>query len=104
MSRSAAKHTNRPAFRPDWWRKTLAGGLLGYSLSFALVGLFAWVGPGGISAADKVQFNMWMITPLWLLIFSLSYLFRSGNRALCWLGLANLLGFGLLFMVRGTGV
>ena len=85
-----------------WWRKTFAGAVLGFTLALALVGIFAWAGPGGISAADKVQFNMWMITPLWLLMFSLVYLFRTGNRALLCMGAANLLSWALLFVVKGA--
>lgn len=88
--------------QPHWWRKTLAGSVLGFTLALALVGIFAWAGPGGISAADKVQFNMWMITPLWLLIFSLVYLFRTGNRALAWMGAANVLSWALLLLVKGA--
>lgn len=96
-SRTLAKQK----LRPDWWSKTFAGGVLGLSLALALSGLFAWVGPGGITAPNKVQFNMWIIAPLWTLIFSFSYLFTTGRRALLWLLLANLLAYGLLFWVRG---
>jgi len=77
--------------RPDWWSKSLAGGLLGLLLAFALVGLFAWLGPGGINAPDKVQFNMWIISPIWLTLFSLTYLFRSGRDAWAYLGSATLM-------------
>ncbi|WP_430461767.1 hypothetical protein ACQUQU_02985 [Thalassolituus sp. LLYu03] len=88
--------------RPDWWRKTLAGAVGGFLLALSLVGIFAWAGPGGISAPDKVQFNMWMITPLWLLIFSLVYLFRTGNRALFWLTVANLISWTLLSLLKAA--
>ncbi|MFT4047568.1 MAG: hypothetical protein QM661_12860 [Solimonas sp.] len=86
--------------QPDWWRKTFAGAVLGLTLAFALGGLFAWLGPGGIAAPDKAQFVMWMIAPLWGLCFALVYLFRSGARALLWLGLANAAAWGLLLAVR----
>lgn len=88
--------------QPDWWRKTLAGVLLGFLLALVTTGLFAWAGPGGIAATDKVQFNMWLLTLLWLLIMSLVYLFRSGNQALLWLGGANLLLWPLFLIVRGV--
>ena len=77
--------------RPDWITKTFAGAVLGLGLSYALVALFAWYGPGGIDAPNKVQFNMWAIAPLWLLFFSLVYLFATGWRALMWYGWANVL-------------
>ncbi len=85
-----------------WWRKTLAGGVLGLTLAFALSGLFAWLGPGGLRAPDKTQFVMWLITPLWMLMFSLVYLFANGNRALLVFGLANGLAWLALFGVRGV--
>jgi len=85
---------------PDWISKTLAGGVLGYGLALALIGLAAWIGPGGIDAANKGQFNMWMITPLWLLFFSTVYLFRSGWQAIAVLGAANVVGHVALYCVR----
>jgi hypothetical protein len=88
--------------RPDWWCKTFAGAVLGWTLALALAGLFAWVGPGGPHAADKSQFVMWMIAPLWLLIFSGVYLFRSGASALLWLGAANALAYGVLLAARAA--
>lgn len=84
----------------DWWGKTLAGALLGYTLALAVAGLFAWIGPGGIGAPQKTQFVMWLIAPLWMAIFSLVYLARSGARALRWLGGANLFAYALLCAAR----
>lgn len=92
--------TTRPPFHPDWISKTLAGGLAGLSLAFALVGLFAWFGPGGIAAHGKVQFNMWMVPVIWMGIFCPVYLFRSGARAWLWLGGANVLAFTALGLGR----
>jgi hypothetical protein len=101
---AAVKPQKKPAIHPDWWSKTLAGAVLGLTLAFAVCGLFAWWGPGGISAPNKVQFVMWMITPLWLVIFSLVYLFRTGLRAVLWLLAANLLAYLLLWISRGMPV
>ncbi|MCE9782535.1 MULTISPECIES: hypothetical protein [Shewanella] len=86
--------------RPDWLGKTLAGALMGFALAVALSGIFAWVGPGGIDAKDKVQFNMWLIAPLWLSFFSFSYLFYSARRAIFWLMAANVLAWLLLWWVK----
>ena len=87
--------------QPHWWHKTLAGGAGGFALALLIVGFFAWYGPGGIRAADKVQFNMWMITPLWMLIFSLTYLFRTGWRSLLFMLVVNTVGWSVFLMLRG---
>ncbi|WP_317203439.1 hypothetical protein [Janthinobacterium sp.] len=89
----------RIPIRADWWSKTLAGAVLGWTLALALSGLFAWLGPGGIAAPQKYQFIMWLIAPLWMIIFSLVYLFRTGLRAVFWLAAANLLAYALLFIL-----
>src|SRR3954464_12672920 len=94
MSRSLQK---KPPIQTDWWTKTCAGALLGLTLAFALSGLFAWFGPGGIAAPQKVQFVMWIIAPIWMLIFSLVYLFRTGLRALAWLAGINVAAYAILF-------
>ncbi|MDC8758405.1 hypothetical protein [Janthinobacterium fluminis] len=83
----------------DWWSKTLAGAVLGWTLALALAGLFAWFGPDGIAAPQKSQFVMWMIAPIWMLVFSFVYLFRSGARAVLWLAAANLLAYALLYLL-----
>lgn len=87
--------------QPAWWAKSLAGSVLGFTLAFALSGIFAWVGPGGIGAANKTQFVMWMIAPLWMLFFSLVYLFRTGLQALLVFGLANIAAYLTLFSLNG---
>nr|WP_229417746.1 hypothetical protein [Pseudoduganella buxea] len=74
---------------------------MGATLAFALAGLFAWVGPGGIAAPEKSQFVMWSIAPVWMTVFGFVWLFRTGTHALLWLGGANLLAWGLLLYVRG---
>ncbi len=88
--------------QPTWLGKTLAGTFLGLALSFIFVAFFAWYGPGGIDARDKVQFNMWMITPVWLTIFSFSYLFNSAKQAWLILGSLTVLLYGVFFMLRSA--
>lgn len=97
--RNPGKPARPASIRADWWSKTLAGAVLGWTLALALCGLFAWLGPDGIAAPQKSQFVMWMIAPVWMLIFSLVYLFRSGARAALWLGAGNLVAYALLFTV-----
>lgn len=100
--RRSAAETQRLAMVPHWWLKTLSGLVGGFMLTLALVGLFAWFGPGGIQAAGKVQFNMWMISPVWLLILSFTFLFRTGWRALIGLAVANGAAWSMLLLLRGS--
>ncbi len=86
--------------QPHWWTKTFAGAVLGLTLAYAIVAIFAWYGPGGIDAPVKVQFNMWLITPIWLTVLSLTYLFKTGTKAMLYLAAVNLLFYGLLFTLR----
>lgn len=84
----------------NWFGKASAGLVLGYGLAVALTGLFAWFGPGGYGGDDKIQFNMWMMSPIWAGVLSFCFLFRDGLRAWLWLGLANLAAFAVLFGAR----
>ncbi|MFB2638026.1 hypothetical protein ACE02P_08355 [Shewanella bicestrii] len=86
--------------QPDWWTKSLAGLVLGFTLALGLVGLFAWFGPGGIDADTKVQVNMWLIAPIWLSVLSFSFLFKTGLRAIGYLGLLNILTYIVLYTFR----
>lgn len=96
---STAKRTRLESCH--WFGKTCAGVVLGFGLALALSGLFAWLGPDGIDAGGgKTQFNMWLIAPLWAGVLSFVYLFADSRRVWLWLGLANVLAFGLLWAVR----
>lgn len=86
---------------PDWWSKTFAGAVLGFSLAFALAGLLAWYGPGGIAAPNKTQAVMWSIAVFWMPVFAFVYLFRTGLRAVLWLSAANAAAYAALFHARG---
>jgi hypothetical protein len=90
----------RSKIQPNGWLKSLSGTVLGATLALALSGLWAWWGPGGITAAHKVQFNMWLIAPLWLLVLSAVYAVRSGWQVLGGLVVANGLAYGLLGWTR----
>ncbi|MFC5359346.1 hypothetical protein [Azospirillum himalayense] len=97
---SSTRNTPTP-IRPDWWSKILAGVVLGFALAIALSGLFAWIGPGGPAAVNKLQFIMWLVVPIWLGVFSFSFLFRSGRQAWLWLGCASVLAHTALLAARG---
>lgn len=94
-----AKNNDR-AIQPHWISKSAAGLLLGFPLALALSGLFAWLGPGGITAANKVQFNMWLIPPLWMIFFVTVYFFRTGLRAWLCLGGSTAVSFLALVLTR----
>jgi hypothetical protein len=89
---------NSKKISPDWWTKTLAGAVLGLSLAFALAGLLAWHGPGGVEAPNKTQAVMWSIAWFWMPVFSLVYLFRTGLQAVLCLAAANVVAYGLLWL------
>ncbi|OIQ47202.1 MAG: hypothetical protein BM565_07855 [Gammaproteobacteria bacterium MedPE] len=84
----------------QWVSKSLIGAILSYTLALLLVGIFAWQGPGGIDASNKVQFNMWFTVIIWLCIFSSVYLFKTALRAFCWLTVLNVFAFSLFILVK----
>jgi hypothetical protein len=90
----------KPALRRDWWAKSTAGALGGLGLGIALAGLLVWLTPGGPGALNKYQFAMWLVSPLWLGVLSLCFLFPSGRAAWAWLGGANALAFSALAACR----
>lgn len=75
-----------------WLAKSSAGLILGFSLCLGLTGLLLRYGFGEVSTfSAHGQFLMWLMSPGWLLVASLSFLFRSGLKAWLYLGAANLL-------------
>lgn len=103
LTSAELKVSRKPKYaliQEDWISKSLAGFFLGLALAFIASSLFALVGPGGLEAPNKVQFNMWMVPPVWLVIFSLVYMFPSGARAWLWLGGFTLAGALALTILR----
>ncbi|GAB3449385.1 hypothetical protein [Insolitispirillum peregrinum] len=86
-----------PAIKAHWWAKTLAGVICGFALALALATLFHQLTPGG---PGKLMLLMWLISPLWLTMASLVYLFRDGWRAWGWLGGASVLAYGAVFVSK----
>lgn len=87
--------------RPDWWTKASAGAILGFSLALSLVGLYAYLGPGGIDApGGRYSLMRYLEVLVWTAVFGLCFLFRSGRAAWLWLGAANLVAFAALFACR----
>ena len=87
--------------RPDWWGKASAGVILGFGLALSLVGLYAYLGSGGIDApGGRYSLMRYMEVLVWTAVFGLCFLFRSGRAAWGWLGAMNLLAFAALFACR----
>ena len=87
--------TQTEKIQPHWWRKSLTASFLGLSLSYGVIGMFAWFGPGGIDAPMKVQMNMWLISFIWLPIIAFSFLFKTAASAFLLLLPANLVVYSL---------
>ena len=94
---SAAGKTRPRLHSRHWFGKTMAGTVLGYTLALALSGAIAWLTPGGLQGSGKIQFNMWMIAPLWATVLGFVYFFRDSLRAWLWLGAANMAAFAALW-------
>lgn len=87
--------------RRDYWAKASAGALLGLGLALSLVGLYAYLGPGGIDAPTaRYSLMRHLEAFVWILVFGFSFLFRSGWGAWAWLGAANVIAFAGLFACR----
>jgi hypothetical protein len=82
--------------QPHWWSKTIIAIVLGLLLSYGIIAIFAWFGPGGIDAPMKVQLNMWLISLIWLPILALIYLFKSARSAFFNMLFINLIVYFIL--------
>lgn len=84
--------TRTPLSTAGWFGKGAAGFVLGFVVAVLVSAMFAWFGPGGITAdANKTQFNMWMVAPIWALLFSFVFLFRRVRDAWIYLGAATII-------------
>ena len=88
--------------RPDWWAKTSDCALLGFGLALSLAGLFLYLATGGAVGTPGGHFALLrhLVMFIWIMVFGLCFLFRSGAAAWGWLGAANLLAFAALFACR----
>lgn len=78
--------------------KSLLSFLLGFPLALAVCGLYGWLGVG--SMVDKYMVVLWLLVPVWTLIFCLSVRLSSPLVLSGVLLGANLIGFALLYLVR----
>jgi hypothetical protein len=89
------------AMRHDYWAKASAGAILGLGLALSLVGLYAYLGPGGMDApTGRYSLMRHLEAFVWIAVFGFCFLFRSGRAAWAWLGAANLIAFVALFACR----
>tara|TARA_R110001606_G_scaffold117232_1_gene246623 strand:+ start:6568 stop:6879 length:312 start_codon:yes stop_codon:yes gene_type:complete len=96
MTDDAFRYSSR-----DWLGKTSAGLILGFALALSLSGLFALLWPGGLMhSSAKTQLNMWLMSPIWVVVLGSCFLFRSGFRAWLWLGGATLVSSTVLLAVK----
>lgn len=91
--------TDRIRIRRDWWSKTLAGALLGFTLALGVSGILVAMNPD-MPFSIRGQLAMWMQAPVWLATLGCVYFFRSGRQAWLWLFVANLAAFGAFFGLR----
>lgn len=84
-----------------WWR-ALAGLLAGFFVAAAATGLVAWLPPGPWQRA--LVPSLIAFIPLWMLAAIWPFSFRSASRAWGVMAATALAGFGLLWLLRATGL
>ena len=73
----------------DWFGKASAGLVLGLAIALGISGLLAEaMGLKDTYFSIQGQLTMWLMAPVWALILSFCFLFRSGPRAWAMLGAA----------------
>ncbi|MBE0369381.1 hypothetical protein [Pseudoalteromonas aurantia] len=101
------KDRQKGKIQPQWLWKTLISLVLGLTLSFGLVGLFAWFGPDSLNSELsgerllwKTQIHMWMVPPIWMIIVTVGYLFKTAKEAAMSLLIGNVCVFGCLIFFK----
>lgn len=85
------------------WVRLTAGVLLGLPLAVAVIGILDWVWPGPWQAVLVPMLVLFF--PLWTVLMAAAFAVRSGRRAWTWMGLGNVLAFGVLWTLKhGIGV
>lgn len=89
----------------DWFGKTSAALVLGFLLALGAAGLFRTL--NGIDDAffsTKGQLAMWMMAPVWALVLSLCFFFRSTLHAWGWLAAINAVLWGVIALLGGLNL
>jgi hypothetical protein len=95
---------SRPLSSRDWFGKASAGLVMGFLLALGLAGLMrALLGLKEAFFSLPGQFTMWAMSPVWSLVLSFCFMFRSGVRAWVALGAANALLWAIVWLLGGFG-
>lgn len=92
--------TQREISSRDWFGKVCAGLICGYLLALGASGLFKYsvgAGPGLRDITGQVSIQL--INIVWSPVVALCFLFSSTRSAWGWLGLANGVLWGALFLL-----
>lgn len=95
------KSLSRQKIQPDWWTKTFAGLVLGTGFSLAIGALVILLASPYLVRGLAAQLGLWVTPWIALAMFFLAYFFPRGWQAILFYGLANLVAYTCLFVVRG---
>ena len=89
----------------DWFGKASAALILGFLLALGTAGLFRILGSvEDAFMSTKGQVAMWMMAPVWALVLSLCFFFRSGVHAWGWLAAANAVLWSMIAILGGLNL
>lgn len=89
-----------PSAQLQWWSKSAAGLILGFTFALAINGIFAWLGPNGIELGSSNAINPLIVIAMWSMVFSTCYLFKTGLQAWYWLSTANVIAYLLNLLTK----
>ncbi|TDW65405.1 hypothetical protein EDF57_103589 [Novosphingobium sp. PhB55] len=93
---------SKPLSSKDWFGKSAAGLVFGFTLALGAAGLFQRLaGIGDTFFSTKGQFAMWLMSPVWALTLSFCFMFRTAVRAWLWLAGANLVVWAIVLLLEG---
>jgi hypothetical protein len=78
------------------WIKSLAAVFLAFFAAVAVTGVIALFGPGSLDARTLPALLLFF--PVWTATISLTFLARTGMRAVSWLLGVSVVGFGLQYL------
>ena len=84
----------------QWWSKSAAGLVLGFTFALAINGIFAWLGPNGLEVGSSNPINLLIVISMWAMVFSTCYLFKTGLQAWYWLSTANVIAYLLNLLTK----
>jgi len=83
----------------DWFGKASAALILGFFIALGVDGILLQTILGGVPMfSEEHQIAMWIVSPIYSIILSFCFFFRSGLRAWSWLALANAIIWGTIFL------